>query len=45
MVIRELQFDCLEAGRRRSRKAFDQRALGKQIGKVGGETGHGELFA
>ena len=44
VVVGKLQLDRLEAGRRRRAEALHERALGEQIGKVGGEAGH-DLFS
>src|ERR1043165_1644151 len=45
VVIRHLQLDRLEAGRRCRAEALHERALDEQVGEIGGETGHGRSLA
>jgi hypothetical protein len=43
VVVRELQLDRRKARSRGGREAFHERALGEQIGEIGGKAGHLDL--
>src|SRR5260370_39874853 len=42
-IIGKLQLDRPKARRGRRGKTLDQRALGEEIGQVGGEAGHAQI--
>ena len=43
-LVGELQLDRPESGRGGGRKPLHERALGEQIGEIGGEAGHADLL-